>query len=439
MIFMLLDVLRKNDKKDLFGNSYPFANYTTGFIGLDFLNAQVIPWKDKDGNKHSTIVKGLIGGRFITIVGYSGTGKTTIADQIGWSICNDYPIGDEEAKKKFEENALLIHVDVEKTALRQRILEITGADEEKDGHRIILNPNNAYIEDVLAMIDAICKAKESGGDEYRYYVDGAMFGSDKPVAIYVPTVFIIDSLKVFTSNSVNDAELEGQMSTNREVQQIAQFYNKCLSRMTKYNITIIATNHITTKIKINMYEPDKPQLMLLKDGEYLPRGQAPIYLATYLFRLNSSGAKTNMYTMEEHGFSGHRTVLQVTKTKTNYIGGKITLAFNSATGYDPVYTMYEFAVDNGLVEGRNPYLYIKGAEAYKFSRKNFREKYINEVEFQKAVWEALEPYYANLITTMSNTEINIDQNKLFRIDAEGNYVPTGIVETADGELKLKAD
>ena len=436
---MLLDVLRKNDKKGLFDNSYPFASYTSGFIGLDFLNAQVIPWKDKNGEKHNTIVKGLIGGRFITIVGYSGTGKTTLADQIGWSICNDYPIGDEEAERKFKENALLIHIDVEKTALRQRILEITGADEEEDGHRIILNPNNAYIEDVFAMIESICDAKEAGGDEYKYYIDGKMFGSDKPIAMYVPTVFIIDSLKVFTSNSVNDTELEGQMSTNREVQQIAQFYNKCLSRMTKYNITIIATNHITTKIKINMYEPDKPQLMLLKDGEYLPRGQAPIYLASYLFRLNSSGAKTNMYTMEEHGFSGHRTVLQVTKTKTNYIGGKITLAFNSATGYDPVYTMYEFAVDNGLVEGRNPYLYIKGVEAYKFSRKNFREKYINEPEFQKAVWEALLPYYEKLITTMNNTEINVDQNKLFRIDAEGNYVPTGIVENDKGELKLKAD
>lgn len=434
---MLIDVLRKNDKNGLFDNTYPFASYSSGFIGLDFLNAQNIPWKDKSGVTHNTIVKGLIGGRFITIVGYSGTGKTTLADQIGWSICNDYPIGDKEAEKKFKENALLIHVDVEKTALRQRILEITGADEETDGHRIILNPNNAYIEDVFSMIDSICKAKEAGGDDYKYYIDGAMFGSDKPVGIYVPTVFIIDSLKVFTSCNVNDTELEGQMSTNREVQQIAQFYNKCLSRMTKYNITIIATNHIQSKIKVNPYESDKPQLMLLKDGEYLPRGQAPIYLATYLFRLNSSGAKTNMYTMEEHGFTGHRTVLQVTKTKTNYIGGTLTLAFNSATGYDPVYSIYEFAVDNGLIEGRNPHLYVKGLEAYKFSRKTFREKFINEPDFAKALWEVLEPYYANLIATMNNTEVNVDQNKLFKIDAEGNYVPTGIVEK-DGELKLKA-
>lgn len=435
---MLLDELRKHDKNDLFGNSYPFANYSSGFIGLDFLNAQAYTWVDKKGEKHVEYLPGIIGGRFITIVGYSGTGKTTLADQIAWSICNGYPTNDPEAEKKFKENALLIHIDVEKTALKQRILEITGADEAKDGHRIVLNPNNAYIEDVLSMIDAICKAKESGGDEYKYYIDGEKFGSDKPIGMYVPTVFIIDSLKVFTSNTINDTELEGQMSTNREVQQIAQFYTKCLSRMAKYNITIIATNHITTKIKINMYEPDKPQLMLLKDGEYLPRGQAPIFLASYVFRLNSSGAKANMYTMEDYGFTGHRTVIQVTKTKTNYIGGKLTLCFNSAIGYDPIFTLYEFANDNGLIEGRNPYLYIKGMEAYKFSRKNFREKFLEEPEFQELLFKTLMPYFEKLIASVNSTSIAIDVNKLYTIDKDGNYVPSGIVETDTGKLELKA-
>lgn len=436
---MLLDSLRKNDKKKLFDSTYPFASYTTGFIGLDFLNALDIPWKDEKGNLHTTLSRGVIGGRFITIVGYSGTGKTTLADQIGWSICNDYPIGDKDAEKKFKENALLIHVDVEKTALRQRILDITGADEETDGHRIILNPNNAYIEDVFSMIDAICQEKEAGGDEYKYFINGEMFGSKKPIGIYIPTVIIIDSLKVFTSNAVNDTELEGQMASNREVQQISQFYSKNLGNMTKYNITIIATNHITTKIKINPYEKDKPQLMLIRDTEYLPRGQAPIYLSTYLFRLTSTGNKADMYTMEDNGFTGFKTYLQVAKTKTSFIGGTMTLAFNSAIGYDPIYTLYEFANDNGLIDGRNPNLFVKGAEGFKFSRKTFRQKFIYEPEFQRALWDVLKPYYVELAASTNYFDANIDQNKLFRIDEEGNYVPTGLVETMEGDLKIKKE
>lgn len=436
----LLDALRKTDKRGLFNNFNPFAIYGSGFPPLDYLNAMKYTWYE-DGQKKETYLKGLVGGRFMTIVGYSGTGKTTLADQIGWSICNSYPDDDEEAKQKFKQNALMIHIDVEKTALKSRIFEITGADELTDGHRIIINSDNTYIEDVMTMIDSICKEKESGGDEYKYNIDGKIFGVNGPIKMYVPTVFVIDSLKVFTSSSINESELEGGMSTQHEVKDITQFYSKCISRMTKYNITIICTNHIQTKIKINPYEADKPQLMLLKDGEYLPRGQAQIYLSTYLFRLNSSMSKANTYTVDEYGFDGYRTVLQVTKTKTNFIGGKMTLAFNKAIGYDPVMTLYEFANDNGLIMGRNPYLYIAGMDAYKFARKDFRKKFLEDSSFANLMLQTLKPYLENLIATVSSSDVAIDGNKLFTIDTDGNVVPTGVVETGSGEdakLKLKA-
>ena len=99
----LLDALRKTDKRGLFNNFNPFAIYGSGFPPLDYLNAMKYTWYE-DGQKKETYLKGLVGGRFMTIVGYSGTGKTTLADQIGWSICNSYPDDDEEAKQKFKQN-----------------------------------------------------------------------------------------------------------------------------------------------------------------------------------------------------------------------------------------------------------------------------------------------------------------------------------------------
>ena len=79
--------------------------------------------------------------------------------------------------------------------------------------------------------------------------------------------------------------------------------------------------------------------MLIRDGESMPRGQAPTYLASYLFRINASGAKASRYTKEENGFDGYYATLQVTKTKTSFIGGTLPIVFNKEIGYDPIYSV----------------------------------------------------------------------------------------------------
>ncbi len=433
----LLNELQKNDKKGLFKNSDVFAHYSTGYLPIDYLNAFTVNYLDENGMMQQDIAPGIIGGRFMTIVGYSGSGKTTLADQIAWNILNDYH--NDEQKKCFTENALLWHFDIEQTALRPRICAITNT--KPDEPRISVVREHVSIEDVLEILDKICKAKEAGGDEFKYTIDGKWFGG-KPVKVYVPTILILDSLPTFTSREVKSEELEGQMSTNREVGQISQFYSKCLFKMYKYNIMIIAINHIKTKLKINMYEPDKPQLMLLRDGESLPRGQAPIYLASSLFRLNASGAKANQYTVEDNGFAGFKAYLQVTKTKTSYIGGVTPLAFNEKIGYDPIYTLLEFAFDNGMIDGRQPYLYIKGAEAYKFSKKTFRNRFIDDEMFRLNFMNALKPALEALINkqAMNANDTNpieyLSMNKLLTVNEKGELVPNGIVETKSG-LVLK--
>ena len=436
----LLTELQRNDKKGLFKNNDIFAHYSTGYLPIDYLNAFTVDYLDENGKMQQDIAPGIIGGRFMTIVGYSGSGKTTLADQIAWNILNDYH--NEEQKKCFTENAIMWHFDIEQTALRPRICAITNT--HPDEPRISVVREHVSIEDVLEILDKICKAKEAGGDEFKYTIDGKWFGG-KPVKVYVPTVLILDSLPTFTSREVKSEELEGQMSTNREVGQISQFYSKCLFKMYKYNVTIIAINHIKTKLKINMYEPDKPQLMLLRDGESLPRGQAPIYLASSLFRLNASGAKANQYTIEDNGFAGFKAYLQVTKTKTSYIGGVTPLAFNEKIGYDPIYTLFEFAADKGMIDGRQPYLYIKGAEAYKFSKKTFRSRFIDDEMFRLSFMKALQPALESLI---SRQNIDVDEtnpveylsmNKLLKVNENGELVPTGIVETKSGLVLKKND
>lgn len=396
----LIDELRAGDKKGLFTSNDVFVNYSTGILPLDYANGFIQPYIDKDGNKQYADIYGIIGGTFTTIIGASGTGKTTLADQVGYNIIRPF------------ENGLLIHVDSEKSAIKQRMIDIMGAD--RDDPRIILDKNHTSIEDVMELIGNIAEKKESGGNKYKYPVPNPwLFNSTgDEILVYEPTVIIIDSLYTFNSKNSKVSELEGGMSANREAKEVAQFYSKSLDIMQKYNITIIAINHIKSKVDTGMFSSAPKQLMLLGKEESLPRGQAPIYLAQNVFRANA--IKSNMYTMEDNNFTGFKVTLQIAKTKSSFIGSTIDVCFNSAIGFDPIYSLYEYANSIGLIQGRNPYLYIQGLDTFKFNRKDFRNKFIESKEFRNEVLNTLEPHFKYLLGSKNSTEA--EQLKYTSID-----------------------
>ena len=398
----LISALAAADKKGLFKSTDYFINYNTGLAPLDFANGFV--YEKEDGEKIP--ITGIMGGTFITIIGISGSGKTTLGDQIAYSLIRNF------------ENGLMIHFDVEKTALKNRITDICGADPHDP--RIILQKDNVAIEDVMDALDQICEEKERGGDEYKYELDNGLFTDSrgKPLKVYVPTVFIIDSLPAFNSRNRKEEELEGQMSGGREASQISQFYTKCLNKMSKYNVTIIAINHIKSKVEINQFQQSLPQLMMLKQGESLPRGSAPIYYAQNIFRCNAT--KGNIYTLEDNGFEGFMCSVQIAKTKSSFIGSTVNLCFNRDIGFDPIYSLYEFAQQAGIVEGRNPNLYLKDAPEFKFSRKNFRKKFIDNEDFRHGILQAVKPYLMLLIGSKTLTKREKDR-----------YVPIGALLVED--------
>ena len=239
----LLEALKAGKHKHLFKSSNGFAVYSTGFQVLDAINAFAIPYTLPDGTLKTDIARGIIGGRFVTLIGMSGTGKSTLADQIGWNIVKDFP------------NGVLIHVDVEQTMLRHRLLESIGVlPDDPVNSRIIIDQENTYIEDVLTIVNDLCITKESMGDAAMYEADGKWFG-EKTIKLYEPTVIIVDSLPSFTSSNSDTTTLDGQMTTNRDVAMVSQFYTKLLAKMNKYNITVIATNHIKPKIIVDVYNP----------------------------------------------------------------------------------------------------------------------------------------------------------------------------------------
>lgn len=404
----LLDSLKSGKHKGLFESNNEFAVYSTGFAALDAINAFAVPYNLPDGTLATDIARGVIGGRFITLIGASGTGKSTLADQIGWNIVKSFP------------NGILIHVDIEETVLRPRLLEVLGVTSNSpDNDRIIVKKDDVYIEDVLTMVNEICVNKESQKSLCMYEDDGKWFGKKK-IKIYEPTVIIIDSLPSFTTANADTTSLDGQMTTNRDVAMISQFYTKLLSKMNKYNITIIATNHIKPKIVVDVYNPPPSQLMLLSKSETLPRGQAPIFYASNIIRLYAAG-KSSIIKRDEYGFDGFEATATAAKSKTAFVGASCKLIFREDKGFDEAYTLLATAYDNDIVCGRNPYLYMKGDEEHKFSKANFGEKYNTDPEFRNAIYKSMEPFILSKVYERITNIEKINDTKI-NVDDDGNII-----------------
>lgn len=383
----LLDELRSKDKKGLFTSNNNIVSYSTGILPLDYANGYWQEVKDDNGEIRMVPVLGITAGSFTGIIGNTGTGKTTFADQIAYNIIKPF------------ENSFMIHVDAEKTVIKQRLDRITSG--KTPDERVILNNENTSIEDVLDTFNLICETKEAGGDRYKYEVNNMSYDG-KPFKMYVPTVFVIDSLPAFNSRAYNKDDLGTNMDPARASRDVSRFYNNCLDGAKKYNILFLTVNHIRPKIETNQFQAPPTGIMMLRNTETLVRGYVSQYLSQNYFRLNT--IKSNIYEKDKIGFDGFKASVQIAKTKTNFIGSSIDIAFNKDIGFDPIYSLYEFSDSIGLIQGRNPYLYYPGLDTMKFKRSDFRQKFMREPEFRDGVFKTLRPYLESLLGTKELTE-----------------------------------
>jgi len=389
----MANALDAADKKGLFASNDTFVNYSTGILPLDYANGFWLTVNDPiEGIKYVPII-GIIGGTFVSVIGTTGSGKSTLADQIGYAFIKDF------------EDGMLFHIDAELTNLKQRMVRIMGCSEDDD--RVRLKKDTIYIEDVLDIFGAICELKEKSGDLYKYEVANRTYNG-KVFKAYVPTVIIIDSLPAFNNREFNVDDTGTNMDAARGAKEITRFYVNCLARMQKYNITIITINHIKPKVVADRFNAPPAGLQMLAQSEMVSRGYAAQYYSQNYFRCNS--IKSNMYKVDDVGFTGFKNTIQIAKTKTSFVGSTLDVCFNSEIGFDPIYTLLEFAYSIGIIEGRNPWLYLTGLDTFKFNRRDFRHKFLTEKPFRDAFMGTLKPYLEALL---GSKEISDDDKVRF--------------------------
>lgn len=383
-----LEELKANDKKGLFRSDDNTVSFPTGFHALDYANGYYQTVKINGEYKHIRRL-GIPPG-FTTIIGSSGVGKSTFCLGAGWNIV-----------KRFS-NGQFIYVDCEKTMTKQRIIEVTGASPEDP--RITLMKERTAIEDVLELLDEICERKEANKNEIQIEIkDQSLDG--KPYKIYPPTVVVIDSLPSFNGRDYDDTSLGSNVDGMRGAKDVSRFFTNCLDNATKYNIVFLVVNHIRPKAEMNPYAQPPKGLMMLGQAEQLPRGAVAQYYSTTYFRINSK--RSDAYTMEDNGFTGFKCIIQLAKTKSNVVGISFPVAF-TGDGFDPYYSIYEFANSIGLIKGRNPYLYFEGLEELKFNRKDFVPRMKFEEGFGPRVMAVMRPYFDMLLG--DKPKLNLDDN-----------------------------
>lgn len=375
--FMSLDaLLRKDDKKGLFNHTSISLGMPTGFLPLDYRNGykmKVFGNGDEVVEEYNNI--GIFGGTFNTVIGKTGTAKTTLTSQMSANISR-------YCEKRFGKYCEIYHIDAEQASNYTRIKTITNFSIGELQQRYHLDQESTYIEDIYDKAVKICNMKEAYKDMFTIHTGiKDEFGNE--IVTYVPTILIIDSLpSISTKEGEKKDELQTGTYANRIAKAISRFYKQMMPIVKKYNLIVFVINHINKKIEIGGM-PTQPQTMYLKMDESIPCGFAPLYYAHNIFKIVSA----KKYKIEDDGFDGFRARVELLKSRSNKAGKFCHLVYDQEIGFDPYLSLYDYLKeDKGLIGGRNPYRFVMGYEDIKFDDRNFREA----VKTTPGLYEALQ-------------------------------------------------
>jgi len=229
---MLMDSFREVVSKEKIGEeNYHTPHYSTGFDIFDYRNGRI---------ESNQPILGVDGGRILTAIGKSGSGKTTFIVQLAKNIVENY------------ENGQIIHLDYERAMTRARIESLTGWSPETIKNKYMLLNRGITSESLYKMCKSIANLKL---DPKNY--DTLKIATDKVdnngnvVYELPPTVVIVDSWAVMVPKDISEEEeLSGSMSAS----SIAKTNNAIIKRLTgtleQANILLCIINHITQKIEI---------------------------------------------------------------------------------------------------------------------------------------------------------------------------------------------
>ena len=361
--------------------------YESGIKLVDWRNAR---------EENDMIKPGFNGGKILTIIGKSGSGKTSLGLRVAFNTIRDY------------ENGNIIHMDFENATNPARAYTIARqvglSKSDLEGRYKYLN-ENIFTETFYKLVKATSKLKLEHYDELK--VDYEM-GDGEKHEILPPTVFLVDSWALVIPEDISaEDELSGTMSAT----SIARTNNAVIKRLNqslvKANIMIIIINHITTKVEINPYQRSAKELNYLGNDEACPGGSSAIFLADSLIKLQAGSKLEPDKDFGVKGFYVNGTYL---KSRSNDSGIPFELIFNQKIGFDDFLTNFNYLKKEKLLKGNGRAYYFDFDENTKFTQKNVKELYETDEEWAEKFDEYVTSFYENFITS-SDSDIPYEEDE----------------------------
>lgn len=357
------------------------VSYPTGLLPLDLTTGYI-----QNVNGEQKFELGISDGSINTLIGDSGTGKTTLLVAMACSVI-----------KPFRTSSIFFEQAEVGTNI-QRIKNLSGiTDENGFTDRFIVRDAGITIESIYDRVKAVYDIKTANPSAYQYDTGMTDMKGEK-IYKYEPTVFIIDSIKLVTSQSkmysgigaYESAEDKGNdkvtnMDGATEAGSVAVYLKKMVPLCRLANIIMILVNHITHSIPVNSRIPQKSEFPFLKQGEHLGSAKLLHYISNVMLRLDIvtkliPGKDTNPY-----GVDGSIVQIDIVKNRTNKSGrARCNLIFDQSTGFDNEYSMLLMLKENEVLEGSGAYLRFPGFDEFSFSVKNFKQKLHSDPDFCNA-------------------------------------------------------
>lgn len=361
---LLVNKYRQTRGKNDVGEARTAMGFKTGIDLLDYKNGKLVMPK---GHKPYFSV-GIEEGSYIMVIGRSGSGKSTLAIQMACNIVEPY------------ENGAVYIDDVEAAMNMTRIKTISGWDDDMLENKIVHRNVGITTESFYKNINEVYKLKMEMKDELTVVSD-KLDSRGNPIEYLEPTVYILDSLAMLSTDSISEEEeLSGQMSQTSVARANASVFRRILPKLKQANIILIVINHVMTKVDINPMVKSKAQINYLKQDETIPGGHTPLYLANNIFRVDP-GSK--LAEDEKFGIPGFMNKITIIKSRTNRAGQELDCVYDQNNGFSNEYSNFNFLKDQKLVGGAGRSFYLQGAESIKFSQKAFEEKLYESEELQK--------------------------------------------------------
>lgn len=228
----------------------------SGFDVLDYRNARV---------SKGRVLPGFELGRYILIVGKSGTGKTTLAQQMLVNI-----------SEAFNYEVPIIHNDFERSSSKLRVVNLGNdlTEELVDTFYQLRNSEISTESNFNAMkeIKNLILGKDSSG-KVNKEINTDDFLTTNPWTgekMHYPSLFLTDSVLTMYGEKV-DVDSVGQdgMLANRVAKTNNEFFQKQLGLIFDGNILPVYVNHIRSKIQTGMTK-EAADINWLKQDETLP-------------------------------------------------------------------------------------------------------------------------------------------------------------------------